>query len=35
MSQAMLRQIIDYSSRADPYPLDEELRKTPACTWPG
>ncbi|MFF4445453.1 cytochrome P450 [Streptomyces sp. NPDC001502] len=29
MSQAMLRQIIDYSSRADPYPLYEELRKTP------
>ncbi|MCX5194073.1 cytochrome P450 [Streptomyces sp. NBC_00249] len=29
MSQAILRQIIDYSSRADPYPLYEELRKTP------
>ncbi|MER6445958.1 cytochrome P450 [Streptomyces venezuelae] len=29
MSQAMLRQIIDYSSRADPYPLYEELRRTP------
>ncbi|WKD31096.1 cytochrome P450 [Streptomyces xanthophaeus] len=29
MSQAMLRQIIDYSNRADPYPLYEELRKTP------
>ncbi|MFA7761743.1 cytochrome P450 [Streptomyces sp. NRRL S-448] len=29
MSPAMLRQIIDYSSRADPYPLYEELRKTP------
>ncbi|MFF3085214.1 cytochrome P450 [Streptomyces nojiriensis] len=29
MSQAMLRQILDYSSRADPYPLYEELRRTP------
>ncbi|WP_328787370.1 MULTISPECIES: cytochrome P450 [unclassified Streptomyces] len=29
MSQAMLRQILDYSTRADPYPLYEELRKTP------
>uniref|UniRef100_A0AAU2K0W6 Cytochrome P450 n=1 Tax=Streptomyces sp. NBC_00049 TaxID=2903617 RepID=A0AAU2K0W6_9ACTN len=29
MSQAMLRQIIDYSNRANPYPLYEELRKTP------
>ncbi|MET7532908.1 cytochrome P450 [Streptomyces goshikiensis] len=29
MSRAMLRQIIDYASRADPYPLYEELRKTP------
>ncbi|MFJ3961031.1 hypothetical protein [Streptomyces sp. NPDC090036] len=26
MSQAMLRQIIDYANRADPYPLYEELR---------
>ncbi|MFE2547440.1 cytochrome P450 [Streptomyces sp. NPDC059355] len=29
MCKAMLRQIIDYSSRADPYPLYEELRRTP------
>ncbi|MGW6983070.1 cytochrome P450 [Streptomyces sp. NPDC054932] len=29
MSRAMLRQIIDYSSRANPYPLYEELRRTP------
>lgn len=29
MSQAMLRQILDYSTRADPYPLYEGLRKTP------
>ncbi|MEU8941506.1 cytochrome P450 [Streptomyces goshikiensis] len=29
MSRAMLRQIIDYANRADPYPLYEELRKTP------
>jgi cytochrome P450 len=29
MSQAILRQIMDYSNRADPYPLYEELRKTP------
>ncbi|MFD4857159.1 cytochrome P450 [Streptomyces atratus] len=30
MTQAtLLRQIIDYSSRADPYPLYAELRKTP------
>ncbi|MFF4389918.1 cytochrome P450 [Streptomyces sp. NPDC001552] len=29
MSQAMLRQILDYSTRTDPYPLYEELRKTP------
>ncbi|MEE1754598.1 cytochrome P450 [Streptomyces sp. SP18CS02] len=29
MTQATLRQIIDYSSRADPYPLYEELRRTP------
>ncbi|MER5868164.1 cytochrome P450 [Streptomyces sp. NPDC002044] len=29
MSQAILRQIIDYAHRADPYPLYEELRKTP------
>ncbi|MEV7727691.1 cytochrome P450 [Streptomyces sp. NPDC087917] len=29
MSQDILRQIIDYSSRADPYPLYEELRKNP------
>ncbi|MFI7357881.1 cytochrome P450 [Streptomyces avidinii] len=29
MSPAMLRQIIDYANRADPYPLYEELRRTP------
>ncbi|MCX5375564.1 cytochrome P450 [Streptomyces sp. NBC_00091] len=29
MTQDILRKIIDYSSRADPYPLYEELRKTP------
>ncbi|MFB7259502.1 cytochrome P450 [Streptomyces nojiriensis] len=29
MSRAMLRQILDYSHRADPYPLYEELRRTP------
>ncbi|WP_405527273.1 cytochrome P450 [Streptomyces avidinii] len=29
MSRAMLRQIVDYSNRADPYPLYEELRRTP------
>ncbi|MFF8265826.1 cytochrome P450 [Streptomyces sp. NPDC016562] len=29
MTQAILRRIIDYDSRADPYPLYEELRKTP------
>ncbi|THA86301.1 cytochrome P450 [Streptomyces sp. A0592] len=29
MGKAMLRQIVDYSTRADPYPLYEELRRTP------
>ncbi|MCX4717689.1 cytochrome P450 [Streptomyces virginiae] len=29
MSQAMLRKIIDYANRDDPYPLYEELRRTP------
>ncbi|MEV6683155.1 cytochrome P450 [Streptomyces erythrochromogenes] len=29
MGKAMLRQIVDYSNRADPYPLYEELRRTP------
>ncbi|MEV7511967.1 cytochrome P450 [Streptomyces sp. NPDC089922] len=29
MTQALLREIIDYASRANPYPLYEELRKTP------
>ncbi|MFG2972085.1 cytochrome P450 [Streptomyces sp. NPDC048331] len=29
MSPAMLRKIIDYANRADPYPLYEELRRTP------
>ncbi|MEU8463058.1 cytochrome P450 [Streptomyces sp. NPDC029003] len=29
MTQDILRQILDYSNRADPYPLYTELRKTP------
>ncbi|MFK0023183.1 cytochrome P450 [Streptomyces sp. NPDC090798] len=29
MTEAILRQIIDYAHRANPYPLYEELRKTP------
>ncbi|GGZ78375.1 cytochrome P450 [Streptomyces subrutilus] len=29
MTQAILREIIAYANRADPYPLYEELRKTP------
>ncbi|MCX4593620.1 cytochrome P450 [Streptomyces sp. NBC_01549] len=29
MTEAILRQIIDYAHRADPYPLYAELRKTP------
>lgn len=29
MTEGILRQILDYSSRANPYPLYEELRKTP------
>ncbi|MGW6614560.1 cytochrome P450 [Streptomyces erythrochromogenes] len=29
MGIAVLRQIVDYSNRADPYPLYEELRRTP------
>ncbi|UUU39739.1 cytochrome P450 [Streptomyces sp. NBC_00162] len=29
MTQAILREIIDYANRANPYPLYEELRKTP------
>ncbi|MFF3000621.1 cytochrome P450 [Streptomyces sp. NPDC057950] len=29
MTQAILRQIIDYSHRANPYPLYQELRETP------
>ncbi|MFJ3977063.1 cytochrome P450 [Streptomyces sp. NPDC090021] len=29
MTQALLREIIDYANRANPYPLYEELRKTP------
>ncbi|MGW0749232.1 cytochrome P450 [Streptomyces sp. NPDC002587] len=31
MTQAILREIIDYANRADPYPLYEELRKTPVA----
>ncbi|MFD8758104.1 cytochrome P450, partial [Streptomyces mirabilis] len=29
MTEAILRQIIDYAHRADPYPLYAELRRTP------
>ncbi|MFE6061970.1 cytochrome P450 [Streptomyces sp. NPDC056431] len=29
MTQTLLHQILDYANRADPYPLYEELRKTP------
>ncbi|MFD7259408.1 cytochrome P450 [Streptomyces sp. NPDC059874] len=29
MTEGILRQILDYSSRSNPYPLYEELRKTP------
>ncbi|MER5974968.1 cytochrome P450 [Streptomyces sp. NPDC001857] len=29
MTQSLLHQILDYSNRADPYPIYEELRKTP------
>ncbi|MHA5052986.1 cytochrome P450 [Streptomyces sp. SD15] len=29
MTQAILRQILDYTHRANPYPLYEELRRTP------
>ncbi|AWW40819.1 cytochrome P450 [Streptomyces cadmiisoli] len=29
MTQSLLHQILDYANRADPYPLYEELRKTP------
>ncbi|GGN51995.1 cytochrome P450 [Streptomyces albiflavescens] len=29
MTQAILREILDYAHRANPYPLYEELRKTP------
>ncbi|MEW2586123.1 cytochrome P450 [Streptomyces virginiae] len=31
MTQELLREIMDYSHRADPYPLYEELRKTPVA----
>lgn len=31
MTQAILREIVDYANRADPYPLYEELRKTPVA----
>ncbi|MBT2542928.1 cytochrome P450 [Streptomyces sp. ISL-44] len=31
MTQAILREIIDYANRANPYPLYEELRKTPVA----
>ncbi|MFE9258136.1 cytochrome P450 [Streptomyces sp. NPDC006879] len=33
MSQAILRQILDYSSRSNPYPLYEELRRTPVSQF--
>ncbi|MFJ8076944.1 cytochrome P450 [Streptomyces sp. NPDC096176] len=29
MTQSLLHQILDYTNRADPYPIYEELRKTP------
>ncbi|CAM5582801.1 cytochrome P450 [Streptomyces aurantiogriseus] len=29
MTQSLLHQILDYANRADPYPIYEELRKTP------
>lgn len=29
MTQTLLHQILDYANRADPYPVYEELRKTP------
>ncbi|MFE7440330.1 cytochrome P450 [Streptomyces chartreusis] len=29
MTQSLLHQILDYANRADPYPLYEELRRTP------
>ncbi|MFE6068725.1 cytochrome P450, partial [Streptomyces sp. NPDC056525] len=29
MTQTLLHQILDYANRADPYPIYEELRKTP------
>ncbi|MFJ9736736.1 cytochrome P450 [Streptomyces sp. NPDC101166] len=29
MTQSLLHQILDYSNRADPYPIYEELRRTP------
>ncbi|UQX03230.1 cytochrome P450 [Streptomyces sp. RerS4] len=35
MSQAILRQIMDYANRADPYPLYEELRRTPVSHGEG
>ncbi|MBT2477813.1 cytochrome P450 [Streptomyces sp. ISL-94] len=31
MTRAILREIIDYANRANPYPLYEELRKTPVA----
>ncbi|MGW7342029.1 cytochrome P450 [Streptomyces sp. NPDC054854] len=31
MTQAILRQIMDYANRADPYPLYEKLRETPVA----
>ncbi|AVH60163.1 MULTISPECIES: cytochrome P450 [Streptomyces] len=34
MTQAILRQIIDYAHRANPYPLYEELRETPVFHAP-
>lgn len=29
MAEGILKQILDYSNRSNPYPLYEELRKTP------
>ncbi|MFD5427954.1 cytochrome P450 [Streptomyces sp. NPDC127084] len=30
-NESLMRKILDYGSRADPYPLYAELRKTPVC----
>ncbi|MFF5449372.1 cytochrome P450 [Streptomyces sp. NPDC012888] len=35
MSETILRRILDHANRADPYPLYDELRKTPVYQDPG